>query len=88
MFSPPSIYQPNDAYFFRQDRVKMGKQTNENSQARKEDYDNLTEQKSDDPELVDRASKTVLSGRRIVHGYVNRSLYITICALQLIILLS
>ena len=88
MFSPASIYQPNYAYFFRQDRVKMGKRTNENSQARKEDYDNLTEQKSDDPELVDRASKTILSGRRIVHGYVNRSLYITICALQLIILLS
>ena len=60
MFSPPSIYQPNDAYFFRQDRVKMGKRTNENSQARKEDYDNLTEQKLDDPELIDRASKTYI----------------------------
>ena len=40
------------------------------------------------PGLIDRASKTIISGRRIVHGYVNRSLYITICALQLIILLS
>merc|ERR1712238_121401 len=46
----------------------MGKRTNENSQARKEDYDNLTEQKSDDPGLIDRASKTIMSGRRIVHG--------------------